>query len=143
MTTAVVPGLAIKFLRSGKVPANFVALGNKSTDNHNFFSGNISNQADSDSKTTRLGKLQQASGCITTVGLSNKYAQDGTEVASPKFPFEIHFKPAGVQFPTAAIAPEELLTQLESMPSGSHLFDVYTYNSPADKIPKLNISLAR
>jgi len=130
------PGVAVKLLRSGVRSANFVALvAGPTNEDYNFFARNFSTQATPPKALVALNKFQQASDCINQVGLSDvcKYDQDGSMVASPRFPFELLFAPADVKFPTEKITAEELLQQLTSMAVGTRLFDVYTYSSPSAK----------
>lgn len=127
------PGISLKFLRSAVRSANFVALAESpTTENYNFFWRKLSNKVAPAKALQMTGKFQQASGCINQVGLSDvcKYAQDGTEVGTPVFPYEIQFEPAGMSFNTEKMSPEELMRQLSSIPAGTPIFHVYTYSSP-------------
>mmetsp|Transcript_18401 Transcript_18401/g.43179 ORF Transcript_18401/g.43179 Transcript_18401/m.43179 type:complete len:407 (-) Transcript_18401:152-1372(-) len=128
------PGISLKFLRSKIRSANFVALSKGlTTENYNFFWRSFSNLVTPDKPLVKLGKFQQASGCINQVGLSDvcKYAQNGTEVATPVFPFVIEFDPADASFDESRVSPEELMRQLSTIGPNTHLFDVYTYSSPS------------
>jgi len=133
------PGASFKFLRSGVRSANFVALSAApTTKNYDFFWRSMSNIVSPAKALQATGKFQQASGCINQVGLSDicKNSQDGKEVGSPVFPYEIQFDPAEEtkgKMKTKKMAPLELMSQLSDIRAGSKLFDVYTYSSPTAK----------
>jgi len=129
------PGLGIKFLRSGVHSANFVALRTAGPGgNTNFFDSEISSHAAPNKNLQRLGKFQQASGCIDMVGLSDvcAHTQDGEKVDKPVFPFKVIFEPAGnLKFANTKKTNSELLRELATIKAGTKLFDVYTVADPA------------
>jgi len=99
----VFPGFGIKFLRSGVRSANWVSLRKTGPGgSYNYFDSTFSNHVAPDDALVKLGKFQQASGCIDMVGLSDActYTQAGKKVNEPVFPFEVWFEPTGsVSFP--------------------------------------------
>lgn len=135
----VFPGMGIKFLRTGRKSANFVALRETGPGgSENYFASTISNHVAPPSALLKLGKFQEASGCVSMVGLSDvaSYGQDGQKAASPEFPFELAFEPTSAAKATQddqAKSNDGMLKALSSIPSGTTLFEVYSYASPADK----------
>jgi len=131
------PGFGIKFLRSGKRSANWVNLRSVGdAGSWNFFESQFSNHVAPQAALVKLHKFQQASGCITMVGLSDActYDEHGKEAANPEFPFEIVWEPTGqVSFPDKKKRNEDMLDELASIPAGTEVFEVYTYASPLDK----------
>lgn len=129
------PGLGIKFLRDGVTSANFVAL--RSTGpggSKEFFAKDLTNHGAPPTALQALMKFQQASSCISMVGLSDVcvYDQDGTKASNVVFPFQIFFEPTG-DFRTSDDpnkTDEQLLHELSTIPLGTHLFDVFTKSTP-------------
>lgn len=144
---AMFPGMGIKFLRSGVRSADFVAL--RSTGpggSFNYFSDMLSNHVAPAAALVKLNKFQQASGCITSVGLSDlcTYTQAGEKTEKPEFPFEIMFYPTGkVNTPNRTVTNAELLQALSAIPEGSELFDVYTFASPKEKLAGNKVLLGK
>lgn len=137
------PGIGIKWFRSGVHSANFVALRatGPSGGSFNYFKGDISNHVPPPIALQALMKFQQASGCISMVGLSDvcKYDQDGSKVNQPVFPYEIRFRASG-QFELPedpSLTDPQLLKGLSSIPVGTHLFDLYAHASPTAPEKKL------
>lgn len=136
------PGVGIKFLRDGVTSANFVAL--RSTGpggSKDYFSKDLTNHGAPPTALQALMKFQQASACISMVGLSDvcQYDQDGTKAANLVFPFQIFFEPTG-EFTTAddpSKTDEQLLKELSSIPVGTHIYDVYTAQTPTGPKTKL------
>lgn len=142
------PGLGIKFLRSGVRSANFVALSamfdkKESQDGWDFWKETFSNHVAPPSALMALGKFQQASGCITMVGLSDvcTYTQSGEAVDSPKFPYEVQFKPSAAirasggqtgKWKESGGVDAEMLDKLSAIRGGVHLFDVFAKASPGE-----------
>jgi len=128
------PGLGIKFLRSGVRSADFVALRTTGPGGAwNFFDSVFANHVAPPSALVKLGKFQQASGCIDMVGLSDvcSYTQAGAKVEKPVFPFNILFEPTGkANFSNVKKTDAELLHELSSIKAGTDIFNVYTYASP-------------
>lgn len=137
--SGIVPGLGIKFMRSGVESANFVALvaldplPGKS---YNFFQSNFSNHIPAPSGVTAIlaKKFTQASGCVSQVGLSDfaRFTVDGTPVQNPVFPFKIAMYSPAVQFPTTPVSQSDLQSQLGSIPAQVPLFEVFAFASPQD-----------
>jgi len=131
------PGFGIKWLRSGVGSADFVALRETGPGGSwDYFKSTLGNHVAPAGALQKTGKFQQASGCIDMVGLSNvcTWTQDGQKVDKPVFPFEITFEAADINFPDEKKTNADLVTELESIPVGSKLYNVYTYASPNDKI---------
>jgi len=133
------PGIGIKFLRSGRHSANTVALrhsglliGNKK----HFFEEPLSNHVEPGNAFDMLQKFGQATGCRSMTGLSDfgTYAQDGTQVSTVNFPYEIRFDaPNRSQFPLDMKTKDmkaELLRVLSTIPTGTHLYNMYAKASP-------------
>lgn len=131
------PGFGIKFLRSGVRSADWVNLRSiGDSGSWNFFESEFSTKVAPAAALVKLNKFQQASGCITMVGLSDActYTQDGEKVANPVFPHEIHWEPTGqVRFPDQKKSNDDLLDELSGIPHGTEIFKVYTYASPNDR----------
>jgi len=131
------PGFGIKFLRSGVRSANWVSLRQTGPGgSYNFFDSAFSNHVAPDQALINLGKFQQASGCIDSVGLSDActYTQAGEKVDKPVFPFELWFEPTGsVSFADTKKSNSDLLAELAGIPDGSEVFSVHAFMSPADK----------
>jgi len=129
------PGISLKFLRSGRKSANFVALAPAPTkENYNYFWRVFSNIVAPAKALQMTGKFQQATGCINQVGLSDvcQFSQDGMMVV-PVFPYEIMFEHTGQGFSTGKTTASELIEKLSSISKGTKLFDVYTHISPTAK----------
>jgi len=141
----VFPGFGIKFLRSGVRSANWVSLRQTGPGgSYNFFDSTFSNHVAPDSALIALGKFQQASGCVDSVGLSDActYTQDGEKVDDPQFPFELWFEPTGaVSFEDKRKENFQLLAELAGIPDGSELFTVHAFMSPADKLAGKEITI--
>ena len=93
------PGIAVKFLRSGASSANFVLfheLNPLPNGNHNIFSTSLSNHVPEEiSDITTIAaakKFCQTGHCITKVGLSNvcTYDQDGNQGLYTRLVIKIH-----------------------------------------------------
>jgi len=132
------PGIGIKFLRSGIHSANMVALrqnGDESGQIH-FFEEPLTNHVAPPSALMALGKFDQASGCLSMLGVSDmcSYSQDGSRVRNLNFPYEVQFEAPNPKMfsvnPNAADKNAELLNKLASIPSGTHLYWVNTRATP-------------
>lgn len=136
------PGMGIKFFRSNVHSANFVAL--RSTGpggSNNYFEGDLTNHVSPPSALRALMKFQQASNCISMVGLSDvcTYDQDGSQASRANFPYEIAFRSTSeFQLPNEkTLKNEKLLHDLSSIPVGTTIFDVYATSSPKATAKKL------
>lgn len=129
------PGLGIKFLRDGVTSANFVALRSTGPGGSNdFFAQDITNHVPPSTALQALMKFQQASSCISMVGLSDVclYDQDGTKASNVAFPYQVFFEATG-EYRTPddpKNTDEKLLQALSGIPVGTHLFDVFTKPTP-------------
>ena len=137
-----VPGIGVKFLRTGVSSANFVAL-NKLTQaqpgSWDMFQSEMYNQISDEVPdvitTVLVERFCQTGHCVTKVGLSNlcNYDQDGNEVADPVFPYKITLKPTDQGFskdePADVAAMQE---QFANIAPGSVLYTVTAMQSPDD-----------
>lgn len=125
------PGLGIKFARSGVQSGSYVALVSLDAATWNFMALNFSNHipAPTSIATTLLvKKFDQATQCPGQVGLSDMatWAQDGTKVASPKFPFKLFIVPsAEVQKPDTPKSIDDVMAEMETFKTGTKLATVY------------------
>eukprot|EP00743_Colponemidia_sp_Colp-15_P000178 GILK01000205.1.p1 GENE.GILK01000205.1~~GILK01000205.1.p1 ORF type:complete len:358 (+),score=57.11 GILK01000205.1:41-1075(+) len=97
------PGISVKFFRKGVHSGNFVAMFDTDPANHpsaNFFDKFMANhvavsQNPSFAQRQLLNAFKKASPWPGTVGLSNfaAYAEDGTKVDEPQFPWMLVFQP--------------------------------------------------
>jgi len=142
----IVPGFAIKFLRSKIHSANFMSMPSlDGQSDFNFFAYNFSNHPANPTgwAVKILGeKFSEASNCPLIVGLSDtaRYNEDGSMVANPVFPFEIVWVPTGkVVFPSTYYDLKQLGVNFNGIPIGTDLFKVYAYASPSarSKAPTL------
>lgn len=135
------PGFGIKFFRTNVHSANFVAL--RSTGpggSHNFFEGDLTNHVAPPPALQALMKFEQASACPSMVGLSDvcTYDQDGSKTSNPVFPYEVLFRSKDFQMKDdKSLTDEGLMKGLSKIPVGTHLFDVYAFNSPTAGEKKL------
>jgi hypothetical protein len=133
------PGMGIKFLRTGVKSANFVTLREHgaTSSNWNYFGAPQSNNVSPPDVLVRTHKFQQATGCISRVGLSDLCAYDQAgRKATPelKFPYELIFYPTGqANFSDAKKGNAQLLSELASIPAGTQLYDVVAFDSPTAK----------
>jgi len=147
----VVPGAGIKFLRTGRSSANFVALNQldpMANNNYNFFHVPLMNHiATPTSAAAKFlsKKFTQASDCITKVGLSDiaRYDQDGNEEQNVVFPFKLTFMPTeDVQFSEAESSLEDFSKQWSTIPEGANLYTVMAHSNPNDAGTKLGQLIA-
>jgi len=144
--TPMFPGMGIKFMRSGVRSASFVALRTTGPGGPwDFFDSEFGNHGAPPPELVKLNKFQQASGCISMVGLSDvcSYTQKGEKVAEPVFPFELIFEPSGIHFPNVKKSNAELLKELSGIPVGSEIFKVYAYESPDDVVKGNKVQVGR
>jgi hypothetical protein len=134
------PGLSFKFLRSGVQSGNFVALRSTGPDGggYAFFDQTFSKIVNPPAALQALMKFDQASQCVSMVGLSDlcSYAQDGAPAQNVEFPYDILFEASSEQvyLPNEKMSDDEMLDHLSQIQDGTHLFNVYTKASPtADK----------
>lgn len=124
-----VPGLALKFLRSGRRSGNVMALRSEGApSSFNFFNSSFSNHVPTSESLALLGKFEDASLCTGMVGLSElcRHDEDGRGLTNFTFPYQLIFQPSGFpSFPEEEVNDTQLVDQLTSIPSGTHLFDVY------------------
>ena len=134
-----VPGMGIKLLRDNVPSANLVAMfGVDGQDSFNVFANNWSNHIPSPVSVALklLGKkFAEATPYIGTIGLKTwgQYDQNGNSVSDSDIdiPFQLIFSPSSdvnTLFPDTY--QDELPNQLQSIPSGTTLFDVYAVDQP-------------
>ena len=135
------PGIGIKFLRTGVSSGNFVGLNslNAQTGSWDMFQSEMYNHVspivEGIAETVLAQRFCQTNHCITKVGLSNvcKYDQDGNEVADPIFPFKVTLTPKDQGFSKdqpGSIA--ELQKQFANIAPGSKLYTLTAMQSPDD-----------
>lgn len=105
---------------------------------YDYFNSSFSNHGAPATALKMLKKFQQATGCISMVGLSDLCTHDQAGARAkpqPVFPFEIIFEPTGHAHTskTKKTSNDQLLTELASIPKGTELFKVRAYASPTDK----------
>jgi len=131
------PGNGFKFLRTGVKSANWVSLYSlDGISSYNFFSVNQSNHIAPPTGVTAIlaAKFEQASNCVTMVGLSDaaRFDQDGKEY-SPKFPYKLTFSPtpeAARFIPDSQISQNEFLAYMGKIPTGTMIYKVYSQHAP-------------
>jgi len=140
----VLPGLALKVLRDGMTSANMFAIrGAGEGTSGNFFEGALTNHVSPPSALVKLNKFQQASDCISMIGLSNfaKYNSNGTKASNLDFPYEIRWEsptPDLVKFnKSSSDYSEDLLSNLAGIPKGTKLFDLQASSAPGGAFSKL------
>jgi len=140
---SMVPGIAVKILRTGTMSANLVALHTFDplpNENYNFFAVPVSNFIDAEAERLATKVLerrfcQATDHCINRVGVSNfcTHDQNGHEESSPVFPFRITFEPAEVQFPEEEPdSVEAFHNQFKAIAIGTKLYTVRTMRDPED-----------
>ena len=136
-----VPGIGVKFLRTGVTSANFVGLNKLSAQvgSWDMFESSMSNvippEAGDVATTVLAQRFCQTGHCITKVGLSNvcTYDQEGTEYPEPIFPFKITLIPEDQGFSKDAPASHaEYQAQYDGIKTGTKLYTVVAYQSPDD-----------
>jgi len=134
----IVPGVGLKFLRTGTMSANLVALWKLDpipNESYNFFAVPVSvlRQKNTQLKLIERRFCQATDNCINRVGVSNfcTHDQNGNEESSTVFPYMITFEPAEVQFPEEKPASvQEFYNQFKAIPIGTKLYTVRTMRDP-------------
>lgn len=126
------PGVAFKFLRSGMPASGFMALresGDKT--NTTFFGESMSNHVAPPKMLVALQKFQQASDCVSMVGLSDlcTYDHTGKRTQNVKFPFKVLVEPHADAAQYDANG-NGVLGALNSIPTGKRLFTLRAQASP-------------
>lgn len=137
-----VPGVGVKFLRTGVSSANFMLLHSLdplANNNFNFFAEPVSNHLsgtfDSISLKVLAQKFCQTGYCLGKVGISHltTHDQDGNTVEEPNFPFKFSFTAADVSFPEAPPNSfNDFVGQFTALPVGTTLYNVMAHSSPDD-----------
>ena len=136
-SSGVIPGLGVKFMRSGVQSANYVALvtlGPLPDNSYDFFQSNFTNHIPPPTGALSIlaKKFNQASQCATQVGLSDmaQYDIDGNKVADPVFPFRLEMK-SPLSLPKDPVDLDTLLNRVvTAVPPNSLLFDISAYDTP-------------
>jgi len=138
-----VPGIGVKFLRTGVNSANFMLLHSLEPlpeNNFNFFAETMSNHIPAEANSLQLKlmvqKFCQTGHCLSKVGISHltTYDQDGNTVEEPKFPFKFSFQSADVTFSeTAPETFEKFMGQFTNISMGTTLYNVMAHSSPSDQ----------
>ena len=132
------PGFSLKFLRTGRVSANFVGIDSFTpmpNTNYNFFAVPLSNHLHETIYNPAVIKFCQATDCPERIGISDlgKFDQDGNEAEEPIFPFKITLEPADVNFPKEK--PADLLAFVklfDDIAIGSSLYSLKAHENPDD-----------
>ena len=140
LTPGLLPGTAVKFLRTGAPSANVVLVNSQVAmpDSYDFFAVPLRNHVP-DISTPAIElfakKACSTGHCITKVGLSNfaTYDQEGTNYPDPVFPFKIGFEPADVHFQVEQPeSMEAFMAQFEAIEVGTTVYTMRAYASPDD-----------
>ena len=136
------PGVALKFMRSRAISANFKALfAITPIANYNFFSVPLSNfipepEAENLKLSIMRARFCQSGHCITKNGISNLAVidQDGNKAETPKVPFKLSLEPTEeVQFsPEKPDDNQAFMKRFTDIPVGSMLYKLRVYASPDD-----------
>mmetsp|Transcript_51357 Transcript_51357/g.65753 ORF Transcript_51357/g.65753 Transcript_51357/m.65753 type:complete len:271 (-) Transcript_51357:174-986(-) len=136
-STGLVPGLGIKFMRSGVKSADYVAL--VSLDplpdkNYNFFATNFSNhipQPTSAADKAICEKFRQGTSCVLQVGLSDMaaYTVDGETVENPVFPYRIDMM-SPLTMDSSPKTGIEVINELAEIEANTVLFTISAYTDP-------------
>jgi len=140
VSSGVVPGVGIKFLRSKVKSANFVALFSLDplpNKNYDFFSHNLTNKIPPATGFTVVlaKKFEQASQCPYHVGLSDvcAYNSKGEKASKNVFPYEVKFYSPKVRMPNEPRTTTDMQKLLTQIKPGTELYRVYAFASPKDK----------
>lgn len=142
------PGLGLKFLRNGEDSSNLVAMYSVegTPKDWNFFSKDFTNHIGPSQSTalkvlaakfaTETKYIQQVGLSDMAHSLSSMDEMDGSE-NKDAFPFSLRFEPhkdVHNLFPTdlPGSDPMVYVSQLESVPAGSGLYNVYATNAPGE-----------
>ena len=131
-----IPGMALKFLRSGIHSANLVAMESVAgQQSWNFFKHNFSNHIpETGSAFLPVAvKFATATKNIRQVGLSDwsRYGEDGVEEDEPVFPYRLRFQPQPArQLPDTYVRPHT--EDLVAIPNGSTLYTIYALDMPTE-----------
>lgn len=138
---ALMPGISLKFLRTGVLSGNVLAMaGLLPLPDFNFFSVPLRNHIAVPPDVSALKALKsrfcQSGKCLTKVGLSNLCSHDQNgrrERPGFKFPFKLSFVP-GSSMTIDASKPtnmEEFLNRLiKAVPIGSKVYSIKAWSSP-------------
>lgn len=135
-TTGVVPGVGVKFLRTGVEAANYVALNNLGPlpdNSYNFFQLPLTTHIPAPGALAQkilAKKFIQASQCITMVGLSDvcTYHTNGTKVDKVVFPYKLDMT-SSYALPNVPTDQDGLQTLLSRIPANTKLYDITAYTS--------------
>ena len=131
------PGASVKFLRTGRLSGNFVAINSASpieNGNHNFFAVPLTTHTPQINNPVAM-KFCQASWCPEKIGVSDlcKYDQDGNEAEKLVFPFHLSMEAADVNFPEEK--PADLLAFVklfDDISVGTALYTLKGHQTPED-----------
>jgi hypothetical protein len=126
------PGVAIKCYRDNQPSGNIISMFNLDGqgDNWDYFANTftniIGNPTSAALKFLQTTILNRASSCSTHLSLKQWSSIDeyGNVAATPSWPEQIYFKPAGIHFSTVA-GHGDFRDDLATIPIGSKLWDVY------------------
>ena len=137
------PGVGVKFFRTGKMSANFLLLNSLmplKDNSHDFFSVPMSNHIPTNfsgiAVTVFVKRLCMSGHCGMKVGLSNvcSHDQNGIEANKNIFPFKVTFNPTGeVKFSKEQPESQKaFMAQFTGIPSGTRLYSIKAFLSPGD-----------
>lgn len=130
--------MALKFLRDGIDSASLVAMYSvDGQDSWNFFANDFTNHIPAISSIALLplaAKFNTVTDYIQAVGVSDwaQLDQSGNAVDAASFPFSLRFHPTGEFEFSDVWSGTYFLDQLETVPEGSTLYEVYGMSAPAE-----------
>lgn len=132
------PGMGLKFLRDGIDSASLVSMFSvDGQDSWNYFANDFSNHIPAVTSIALLplaAKFSTATDYVQAVGLSDwaQVDQHGSQVKNAVFPFSLRFHPTGkIEF-SDDYSGTYYLQQLETIPKGSTLWEIYGMSAPAE-----------
>lgn len=135
MPVGLLPSVAVKFLRNGRISDNTVAIAKGEREKEKgWFDFDLSNHIEPPFALRVLQKFQQASGCTSMTGLSSvcTYNETGLRAAEVLFPFEISFRPHSDVKQYSGVD----LDTLATIPAGKVLWELWATASPAVDAPQ-------
>jgi len=154
---SLIPGVAIKFLRTGVKSGNFMAMYSlEGQQGFNIFENELTNHVPELSSKARVQlrtlekNFRRVSKWPSMVGLSDiaTYGSDGKKVSNPVFPYQIYLRPNPAltkAFPSAYDKNRSYIDHVASINPSVHktLYDVYASSAPgAAKVKVASIQLA-
>lgn len=132
------PGMALKFLRDGIDSCSLVAMYSvDGQESFNFFENDFTTHipvAQSISLLPLAAKFNTATDYIQAIGVSDwaQHGSDGQAADEVHFPFSMRFHPTGEFEFSQEWSGTYFLDQLETIPEGSTLWEVYGMSAPEE-----------